>query len=136
MDNLKGKIIGLIFSLLFFGCGNNHDIKEAEKIIGFKLSSKVKFEKKKEHWNDFNGNGFKILIYGFSDVNYFTVLNNSKKFNEFDFSNTDNPFSNSEVTEFIKGGQGFYKSINNEQESKSVIIDLENKKVIYYYISM
>lgn len=104
--------------------------------MDFGLLNKVKFENKKEFWNDFNGNGFKILIFRFSDVDYFTVFYNSKKFEKFDFNDVDNPFSNSEITEFILGGHGFYKTIRNKQESVTVIIDLKNRKLIYYYISM
>ena len=138
MDNLKDKIVIFtfsIFSIFLSGC-DNHDIKEAEKLSGLNLNNKVKFEKKKEQWNNFNGNGFKILVYNITDINYFNNHKNNKNITEFDFCDRNNPFANSEITEFINNGKGYYYSFFSEQESKILVVDMKNGKMIYYYTSM
>jgi hypothetical protein len=136
MDNLKDKILMLFVSISLFGC-ISHDVKEAEKMVGFAVSKQIKYETKTEYWNDFNGEGFKIIVYKIKNLDYFIQHIKTDKFNEFDFNDTNNPFAKSEIAAFITNGKGYYITLSKEQVYyKAVVIDLFNKQLIYYYVSM
>ncbi|TAM92958.1 MAG: hypothetical protein EPN39_21210 [Chitinophagaceae bacterium] len=90
---------------------------------------------KSEHWNNFNGDGYRVEVYKILDPEYF-----KRKFNDnfkvFDFRKKDNPLKNTNYSEYIENGAGFYKSLWNKDEIKTVVIDTVNNKFLYYYCSM
>lgn len=118
------------------GCINR--IKEAEKFSGLTLAGKIKFEKEYYQSDGFQGNCTRISIYRMVDTAYFEKQLNSKKFEQFDFVSSDNPFLNTELAPYIKGGKGYYLYVSSlrDREDKCLIVDLKNKKVIYYSILM
>jgi hypothetical protein len=125
----------LLVSMFLLGC-SSHDVKETEKMIGFAVPGKIKYEKKIEQWDNFHGDGFKVIVYKIKDLDYFIQHIKVDKFNEIDFNDPNNPFAKSEIVPFVTNGKGFYISVLTDQEDKSVVIDLTNQKLIYYLILM
>jgi hypothetical protein len=134
MDN-RNKILILLTSIFFAGCCYNFE-KEIEKMIGFSVSGKIKYETKTEQWDGFQGNGFRVIVYKIKDLNYFIQHIKVDKFNEVDFNNPNNPFAKSEILPFVINGKGFYVSVYTDQKYELVIIDLTNQKLIYHYVFM
>jgi len=134
MRCLRNKIWVLVASIFLLGC--THYIKDAEELSGLNLKGKVKFEKKKEYWDNWQGNGFRALVYNITDINYFNSHKNDKGAQEFDFSDKNNPFANSIITEFINNGKGYYYSLDSKQKETALVVDLKNRKMVYYYIFM
>jgi hypothetical protein len=134
MDN-KNKILMLLVSMFLFGC-SSHNVKEIEKMIGFAVYGKIKYETKTEQWDNFHGDGFKVIVYKIKDLDYFIQHIKADKFNKFDFNDPNNPLVDWDVMPFITNGKGFYISVFTDREYRLIVIDLINQKLIYNYVSM
>ena|SRR5690554_542268 len=128
-------ITALIISFMFASCTNNH-LSDAEKIVGYSLKGKVEFLNKDEKWNDFNGNGYRVEVYKILQSSYFKERYTKEDFKSFDFKNIDNPLNNTDYSEFITNGAGFYKTVWIEDDIETVVIDTVNNKFLYYYSHM
>lgn len=122
-------------ALLFLSC-QNKSIENIEKIIGCSVEKKIVFDKKTEQWNDFNGDGGKIMTYTIKEHHFRSIVNTieSRGFNKYD-GRYDESFRKSEVYPNIKSGAGFYKCRNIDDVIEILFIDTINKKMIYHYVT-
>ncbi|PKL80003.1 MAG: hypothetical protein CVV25_06005 [Ignavibacteriae bacterium HGW-Ignavibacteriae-4] len=140
MDFLKDKfkLIFITSFLILVGC-SNPNIKRIESISGIKLEEYLTKIEVIEQWNDFNGNGNKIIIYKIEKekVNFITNSLTLKGFNTFNMNNDSTDlFSNSELAPFLKNSEGVYKDNWFQNEFTTIIIDTVNKKLIYFFTIM
>jgi hypothetical protein len=121
--------------LLFLSC-QNKSVENIEKILGCSVEKKIVFDEKKEQWNDFNGDGYKIMTYTIKEHHFRSIVNTieSKGFNKYD-GRCDESLSKSEVYPIVKSGAGFYKRRNVNDEVETLFIDTINKKMIYHYVT-
>lgn len=128
--NLFGVII---FAVIILGC--SYDIKSAEEFSGIKLKNNVIIKKDTSYWNDFNGNGFKYVVFEPKDEQSFKlIINNAKSLNFKKFN--ANQYPDPELRQLLKNGKGYFKFEWHNNETKTFVIDTVNKKIIYYYVVM
>ncbi len=135
MDTLKDKTLIIVAILMFFTSCNNSKITEIETFSNLDLKGKITFKEKAEKWNDFNGNGYKVMIYSIEDNNLSELLKISKEigFKKYNTNLNNNEFTNSELKPYIGESTGLYKTKWKDNEIKTVIIDSTHRKLIYYY---
>lgn len=120
---------------MIFSCKSQH-LTDAEKIFNHSLEGKVEYIEEDENWNDFNGNGYRTEVYSILDLKYINEKCKEEGFKLFNFKNIDNPLNNTEYSEFLQNGAGFYKTLWLEDEIKTVVVDTLNNKFIYYHSMM
>ena len=130
------NLFGLSILLsIFLGSCARHNIEDIELICNFKVASKINYYSTFEHWNDFNGDGIKIITFNIisDDMSYFKQNGEKENFKIFNMLEKDCPFKDSVLAPYLSDGTGIYKSIFGKNEEKTVIIDLKNKVFLYYY---
>lgn len=107
-----------------------------ESITGVQLSNLLEKQDEVNQWNDFNGNGFKIVTYSIEKERVLEVFTTckSKGFTAFG-GNEDSSalYSNTELLPFIENSNGIYKTEWIENEITTVVIDTTNNKLFYFY---
>lgn len=132
---LKDRIIGLILILMFtVGCAGS-SVKYVENSSGLKLKGKINLEKKTEHWNEFNGNGYRLMVYKVDSIYLNQISMDAKALNfiDYDISEGVNPFGDLLVDTILNMGNGSYKITWNDNEITIIVVDQKNMKIICYY---
>lgn len=138
MAFLKDKFIRLsvLLLLLYFVSCNNPEMTKMESVTGIQLSNCLKKQDEVYQWNDFNGNGYKIVTYSIENEKVIDVFNTSKSNGFIAFGvNQDNSalYSNTELLPFIKNSNGIYITEWIENEITTIVIDTTNNKLFYFY---
>lgn len=136
MDTQIGKLIFFAFLIFLFGC-SNPDIKKIESLTGLRINKQISKQDEIHQWNDFNGNGHKIIVYKINDKYIKEVYDSlsNRGFQPYT-QNKDKSgevFSNSEIAPYIKNSNGLFKTEWIEDEITTIVIDSTNSKLIYYY---
>jgi hypothetical protein len=134
MDTLADNRIFLILAfMLFFSACQNKSVTIMESFIGMKLKDKISFDSKSEQWNDFNGNGHKVLIYNIKEGHLKSIAKESRErgFLNYDTNEENNHFSKSTLSPFIENSIGLYKTKEVKNEIHTVLIDMTNGKIFY-----
>lgn len=107
-----------------------------ESITGVHLSNLLEKQDEVNQWNDFNGNGYKIVTYSIEKERVLEVFNTCKLkgFSAFEVNQDSSAlYSNTELLPFIKNSNGIYKTEWIENEITTVVIDTTNNKLFYFY---
>jgi len=135
MDIQTDKIVGLLIILLLTcGC-SNQNIGYMENSYELDLKRKVSIEQKHECWNEFNGNGYKLIQYKIK-ANYLEQITENAmllEFEDFDMSKGKNPFNGLKVDTLLRCRKGFYKSIWKDDEISIVAIDPTAEILVFYF---
>lgn len=138
MDIPTGNKVYLmvVAMIMFFSSCQNKSLATVESFIGIKLKDKVSFESKSEQWNDFNGNGHKVMIYKINEGQLQSIVEESRKmgFKEYNTNNENDYFSKSTLAPFITESNGLYKTQEENNEVHTVLIDMTNGKVYYLLV--
>ena len=132
MDFRIDKYLLISIVLIFFACSSDKT-KEIEDYSGIDLQNKITFVKDTSHWNNFNGNGFKVLIYEIKNDNLNEIIQSAKQLKYKNLKSYDSEFSNFDITPYIKASQGLFKTEWLDNEIKTIVLDTVNSKLIYYY---
>lgn len=129
-----GKILffflELSIMLLFISCDNSK-IETIKSKFDINLENVENYHIEESHWNDFNGDGFRIISYNvnkenkrnFSDIFKFRGGIYNKK----DF------FSNSELEKYIESDSVLYLCKEYNDETHILLFEEKKSIVIYYY---
>lgn len=137
MDTLTDNKIYLIVAIMmFFSSCQNKSVTIMESFTGMKLKDKISFDSKSEQWNDFNGNGHKVMIYKVKEGQLESIAKESRKkgFKDYDTNEENNHFSKSTLAPFIENSSGLYKTKEENNEIHTVLIDMTNGKIFYLLI--
>lgn len=132
MDTLIGNIAILIFLFSLSAC-KQYNTDEIEKYFNLTLSENLDFVTVDEQWNDFNGNGEKVVLFNINkeQVQKLYVLAKSQGFKEVNIDSVTEKFTKIELKHI--SGNVIYKTIFIENEVRTLVIDTLNGKVSYYY---
>ena len=116
------------------GCAGS-SVKYVENSSGLKLKGKINLEKKTEHWNEFNGNGYRLMVYKVDSIYLNQISMDAKALNfiDYDISEGVNPFGDLLVDTILNMGNGSYKITWNDNEITIIVVDQKNMKIICYY---
>lgn len=137
MDTLTGNKFYLIVAIMmFFSSCQDKSVSTMESFIGMKLKDKISFDSKSEQWNDFNGNGHKIMIYKVKEGQLELIAKESREkgFKDYDTNNENDYFSKSTLATFIENSNGLYKTKEENNEVHTVLIDMTNGKIFHLLI--
>lgn len=138
MDFLKDNILKFLILPLFFisGCFNPQ-IERIEIITGLDLSEYLTKQDERNQWNDFNGDGYKVILYKIDNyiIEELVASARNKKFKYYDEDDYESSsfLSNSKFTTLLNNSKGFYKTIWGNNEIETVIIDTTDNKLIYSF---
>lgn len=131
MDTLKGNLVILFLLFCLPGC-KRYDVDEIEKYFNLPLKDNLEFVKVDEQWNDFNGDGEKVVLFTLGKVEAQKLYLRAKKegFKEVCTRTSPENFTKREL-KYI-GGNVLYKTLFIENEIRTLVIDTLNCKVTYY----
>ncbi len=132
MDIRIGNRIYCVFVLILFmwtSCTNS-SISEMEELVGIPMKEALNPICDECHWNDFNGNGYKIEVYHISQkyLKRYGSVFKSSGFCEYD----PTMWKQSEIYPYIKNSNGLYKIFNKNDEIKYVFLNMSACTIIYF----
>lgn len=118
--------------LSLLGC-KRYDIDELEKLFNLPLKNKLEFVTVDEQWNDFNGDGEKVVLFKIdkTEAKKLYAIAKAQGFKEINTNSTIENFTEREL-KYING-HVLYKTHYKEDEARRLVIDSLNAKVTYYY---
>lgn len=132
MDTLKGNLAILILLFSLSGC-KRYNTDEIEKYFNLPLNENLEFVTIDEQWNDFNGDGEKVVLFK-TDKEQAQKLYDIAKSQGFKEVNTNSATENFTKRELKHiNGNVLYKTLFIENEVMTLVIDTLNGKVSYYY---
>lgn len=131
MEAVKGSIYILSLLTFLFGC-KRYNTSELEDFFHLPLSDKIEFLKVDEQWNDFNGDGEKVVVFKIKSKEINAILKSARE-NDFKVTNIDidEKIFTARQLKYIKG-EVLYKTIHKPNETNTVAIDSLNGILTYF----
>jgi|GEM_PF-2135296 hypothetical protein len=133
-NNLMKKI--LIFLILFslVSCRNS-TIEDVEEYGQLRLDENTKCLTEIKEWNDYNGNGYEIIVFKIekNDVINLTSTLKSKEYVYYNTLQSELPFKETELGKLLINSSGYYLIKKLENEERIIVVDFENNKLYYSY---
>ena len=132
MDILKGNLVILILLFSLSGC-KRYDTDEIEKFFNLPLKDNLEFVTVDEQWNDFNGDGEKVVLFKIdkTEAKKLYIIAKAQGFKEINTNSATENFTKREL-KYINGNV-LYKTHFKENEVRTLVIDSLNGKVTFYY---
>gem|GEM_PF-3742810 len=124
------KIFFLTF-LMFLSCNDSNLTSKIESIFDLEVSKSIKYVSKKEEWNEFNGDGYRIVNYIVED-GYNWEIQLSMKTKGAVYRSRDY-FVCSELENVIISDSVLYLTKEKLGESHILLYDSTQKTFVYLY---
>jgi hypothetical protein len=126
----RALILFLVF--IFSGC-KRYNMERIEDIFSLTLNGKIKYEKIEEQWNDFNGDGYKIINFKIDKSEQAQLIDEAIKagFVKIPYEDLKSNFNTAELKYLECDVYTNTKYMTNQTER--ITIDSCNNLLIYYY---
>jgi hypothetical protein len=121
-----------LFSLV--SCRNS-TIEDVEEYGQLRLDENTKCLTEIKEWNDYNGNGYEIIVFKIekNDVINLTSTLKSKEYVYYNTLQSELPFKETELGKLLINSSGYYLIKKLENEERIIVVDFENNKLYYSY---
>lgn len=120
----------LSFTLLLISCDNSR-IEIIKSEFDINLENVENYQIEKNHWNDFNGDGFRVILYNVNKENKRNLIDIFKfrggiyKWKDF--------FQNSELEKYIESDSVLYLCKEYNDETHILLFEEKKSIIVYYY---
>lgn len=123
----------LLFLLFIFSSCRRYNMERIEDTFSLTLNGKIKYENIEEQWNDFNGDGYKIIIFKIDNSEQAQLIDDAIKadFIKIPYEDLKSNFNTTELKYFECNVYTNTKYMTNQTER--ITIDSCNNLLIYYY---
>lgn len=125
------KTLLLLFLSLFLNSCSDADLKSIQANFGISIDNISDEYLEKEQWNDFNGDGYRMVVYCVDKQKESALLNDMKSKGGIFIKkgSTFNPF----LEKYITSDSVMCLSKDNANETHELVFDTNNSKLYYYH---
>ena len=121
----------LLIIALIFSCENITD--RIEEFSHFNIRHKFIIIHTEERWNNFNGNGYRLIIMRPLNKCYFEEIKiKAKNINYQDYCK--DKYNHLNISDCVRNTKGLCKEQWDKNEIRSIIVDTINEVLIYYHV--